>query len=259
MLSNTVSVTPINTWKLSQPGVLPQIGDQVSIGVFKDIPGKSIELSVEGYYKWIQNIIDYKTGATLVLNSNVERDILQGEAKAYGVEFLIKKKSGRLNGWVGYTYSRTFIKLDSGFPQEKINNGQYYPASYDKPHDVNVVANYRITRRYSFSLNFVYSTGRPITFPTGVYYFDGAYRVNYSDRNQFRIPDYIRFDIGFNIEGNHKIKKLAHGFWTISIYNVLGRKNPYSIYFTAKDGNVSAYSLSIFGAPIPTITYNFKF
>jgi hypothetical protein len=165
MLSNTVSVTPINTWKLSQPGVLPQIGDQVSIGVFKDIPGKSIELSVEGYYKWIQNIIDYKTGATLVLNSNVERDILQGEAKAYGVEFLIKKKSGRLNGWVGYTYSRTFIKLDSGFPQEKINNGQYYPASYDKPHDVNVVANYRITRRYSFSLNFVYSTGRPITFP----------------------------------------------------------------------------------------------
>jgi hypothetical protein len=259
MLSNTVSVSPTNTWKLSDSNIKPLVADQVSIGYYKDFHDKVFEFSVEGYYKWIKNIVDYKTGAALVLNRNIETDVIQGTGKAYGVEFLIRKKSGKFNGWVGYTYSRTLIRQSSKFPEERINGGNFYPASYDKPHDFTAVTNFKITRRYSFSFNFTYSTGRPITYPVGLYKFGGSYRINYSDRNQFRIPDYIRADIGFNIEGNHKVKKLAHSFWSISVYNLLGRKNPYSIYFTVHDNRIQGYKLSVFGSPIPTITYNFRF
>jgi hypothetical protein len=207
----------------------------------------------------MQNILDYKVGAQLLLNKNIETELLQGEGKAYGIEFLLKKQSGKLNGWLGYTYSRTFIKLDSQFNDEKVNNGQYFPANFDKPHDISAVLNYKFTKRYSFSANFVYQTGRPITFPVGAYTYGGAEYTLYSDRNQYRIPDYYRLDIGINIEGTHKTKKLAHGFWNLSIYNVLGRNNPYSVYFVTDDGQIKAYKTSIFSIPIPTITYNFKF
>lgn len=259
MLSNTVSVSPTNTWKLSDADIAPQIGDQISTGFYQDLRSKTFEFSVEVYYKWLQNIIDYKTGSSLLLNQNIEQDILQGKGKAYGIELLLRKKTGKLTGWIGYTYSRTFLQLNGNSPEEKVNGGNYFPASYDKPHDLSVVTNYKITRRYSFSFNFLYSTGRPITYPIGIYKFGNSYRINYSDRNAYRVPDYIRLDLGFNIEGNHRVKKLAHSFWTISIYNLLGRKNPYSIYFKVEDDKIKAYKLSIFGAPIPTITYNFKF
>ncbi|HWA35564.1 MAG TPA: hypothetical protein VG737_15590 [Cyclobacteriaceae bacterium] len=207
----------------------------------------------------MHNVVDYKIGSELILNKHIERDVLQGEGKAYGVEFLVRKTKGKLNGWLSYTYSRTFLKMMSEFPTERINNGAYYPANYDKPNDVSVVANYKFTRRYSLSANFVYSTGRPITYPVGQYEFGGGYKINYSDRNEFRIPDYIRLDIGVNIEGNHKIKNFTHSFWSFSIYNVFGRKNPYSIYFKSENGVINGYVLSIFGAPIPTLTYNFRF
>jgi hypothetical protein len=259
MLSNTVSVSPTDTWKLSDPNVLPQVADQVSVGFYKNLHDEVYEFSTEVYYKWIQNILDYKTGATLLVNEDIDQQIIQGNGKAYGVELLLKKKSGKLTGWLGYAYSRTFIKLDSEIPGERINHGEYFPSNYDKPHDVNLITNYKITRRYSFSFNFAYSTGRPITVPISAYRFGNSYRVNYSDRNASRIPDYIRADLGFNIEGNHRIKKLAHSYWSISIYNILGRKNPYSIYFKVEDEKIRAYKLSIFGAPIPTITYHFKF
>jgi hypothetical protein len=207
----------------------------------------------------INNILDYKVGAELVLNTNVETELLQGKGKAYGVEFLLKKQSGRLNGWIGYTYSRTFIKLDGQFNEQKVNNGEYFAANYDKPHDFSAILNYRFTKRYSFSANFIYQTGRPITYPVGTYQYGNANYTLYSDRNKFRIPDYYRMDIGLNIEGNHKLKKLAHSFWNISIYNVLGRNNPYSVFFVTDEGKIKAYKTSIFAIPIPTITYNFKF
>jgi hypothetical protein len=259
MLTNTVSVSPTNTWKLSDADIAPQVGDQISVGFYQDLKNGLYEISTEVYYKRMKNVIDYKIGSSLLLNDNIEQDILQGKGKAYGIEFLLRKKTGKLTGWIGYTYSRTFLQLNGNFPEEKVNSGKYFPANYDKPNDVSLVTNYKITRRYSFSLNFAYSTGRPITYPTGVYKFGNSYRINYSDRNAFRIPDYIRLDLGFNIEGNHRVKKLAHSFWSISIYNLFGRKNPYSIYFKVEDDKIKAYKLSIFGAPIPTITYNFKF
>lgn len=259
LLSNNVTQSPTDTWTLSNTNVKPQSGQQYSLGLYKNLHDNEIELSLEGYYKRSQNILDYKVGAELILNDKIETQLLQGEGKAYGVEFLIKKSIGKLNGWIGYTYSRTFIKLDSKFDSEIVNNGKYFAANFDKPHDLSAVLNYKFTKRYSLSTNFLYQTGRPITYPIGTYHYGNAEYTLYSDRNKYRIPDYIRLDIGLNIEGNHKIKKLAHSFWNISVYNVLGRSNPYSIYFVTEKGQVKAYKTSIFSIPVPSITYNFKF
>ncbi len=260
LLSSNVTQSPTDTWILSSLNIKPQTAQQASIGIFKNFSNNLYEVSLETYYKKSKNILDYKVGAQLQLNDNVETELLQGEGKAYGIEFLVKKQFGRLNGWLGYTYSRTFIKLDSQFYEEKVNNGNYFPANYDKPHDVSAILNYKFTRRYSLSSNFIYQTGRPITYPVGTYVYNNATYTLYSDRNAFRIPDYYRLDIGINIEGNHKMKKLAHSFWNISVYNVLGRANPYSIYFvTEGNGQVKAYKTSIFSIPVPSITYNFKF
>lgn len=259
LLSNNTTQSPTDTWKLSDLNVKPQSGEQFSLGIFKNLDYKDLELSVEGYYKKSQNVLDYKVGSNLILNNKLETVLLQGEGKSYGLEVLIKKQTGKLNGWIGYTYSRSLLKLDSNFNEEKVNNGEYFASNFDKPHDFSAVLNYKFTKRYSLSANFIYQTGRPITYPIGKYTFANSEYTLYSDRNKFRIPDYYRLDIGINIEGNHKIKKLAHSFWNISIYNVLGRNNPYSIFFVTTNGQVKGYKTSIFNIPIPTITYNFKF
>ncbi|WP_408030402.1 TonB-dependent receptor [Tenacibaculum xiamenense] len=259
-LNNNTTATPVDTWRLSDTNIKPQEGSQISLGLFKNFNDDQYEMSLEGYYKKYKNLLDYKVGATLLLNDQVETQVIQGNGKSYGIEFLLKKNSGRLNGWLGYSYSRSLIQLNSIFSEERVNNGEFFPTNYDKPHDVNVVLNYKFTKRYSFSTNFTYQSGRPITYPTGRFTIRDVEYLTYSNRNQFRIPDYYRLDIGINIEGNHKIKKFAHSFWNISIYNVLGRNNPYSVFFQTSDsGNVEAYQSSIFSRPIPTITYNFKF
>ncbi|MFS4449157.1 carboxypeptidase-like regulatory domain-containing protein [Maribacter sp. 2307UL18-2] len=258
-ISSNTTVSPTDTWKLSDINIAPQRANQVSLGFFKNFGDNAYELSLESYYKKSNNILDYKVGAQLLLNESIETEVLQGEGKAYGVELLLKKTEGRLNGWLGYTYSRTFTKLDSDFIEEQINNGDYFPSNFDKPHDISLVTNYKFTKRFSFSANFVYQTGRPVTFPVGSYFLDGAEYALYSDRNKFRIPDFYRLDFSFNIEGNHKIKKFAHSFWNISVYNVLGRNNPYSVFFVTEDGSLKALQSSIFAIPVPTITYNFKF
>jgi hypothetical protein len=261
LLSTNTTQSPTDTWKISDTNIEPQTADQYSIGLYNNlkIKGEIFEATLEGYYKNLDNMLDYKVGAELILNQNLETEVIQGKGKAYGIEFLLKKPNGRLNGWIGYTYSRTFLKLDGEFDEEIVNGGDYFPANFDKPHDFSLVLNYKLTKRYSFSANFIYQTGRPITYPVGNYDYNNASYVLYSDRNEFRIPDYYRLDLGVNIEGNHKIKKLAHSFWNISIYNVLGRNNPYSVYFVTDNGEVKAYKTSIFSIPVPTVTYNFKF
>ncbi|SDB64835.1 Outer membrane receptor proteins, mostly Fe transport [Flavobacteriaceae bacterium MAR_2010_188] len=258
-LSNTTTISPIDTWKLSDNNIRPQKQNQVSLGLFKNFDDAEYEVSLEGFYKWSKDVLDFKTGARILLNDHVETEVIQGDGLAYGVEFMLQKKRGNLNGWFSYTYSRSKVRFDSQFPEEQINNGEFFPSNYDRPHDISLVANYKFTRRYSLSLNFAYQTGRPITYPIGQYYYNNAEYVFYSDRNKYRIPENIRLDIGFNVEGNHKIKKLAHSFWTVSVYNVLGRNNPYSVYFVTDNGELKALQSSIFAVPIPTITYNFKF
>nr|WP_299389275.1 carboxypeptidase-like regulatory domain-containing protein [Allomuricauda sp.] len=258
-LSNNTTASPTDTWKLSDLNIEPQRADQLALGFHKNIDDGLYELSIEGYYKKFDNILDYKTGANLLLNEAVETTVLQGDGKSYGAELLLRKNLGKFNGWLGYTYSRSLIKFDGALEEERINGGSYFSSNFDKPHDLSLVTNYKFNRRYSISANFAYQTGRPVTYPVGNYVYEGKEYTFYSDRNKFRIPDYYRLDVSFNIEGNHKIKKFAHSFWNISIYNVLGRNNPYAVFFVTEEGQIKAYQSSIFSIPIPTITYNFKF
>ena len=259
MLSNTTAISPTDIWKLSDPNIKPQSGDQFSLGLFKNFKSDAFETSVEVYYKNLKNYLDYKSGATLVLNQHIETDVINTTGKAYGAEFIIKKKTGKLNGWVSYTYSRTLLKMDDPNIGAIVNRGKYYPANSDKPHDATLVGNYAINHRFSLSLNVTYSTGRPITLPIGRFYYGGSQRALYSERNAYRIPDYFRSDFSMNIDGNHKVKQLTHNSWTIGVYNITGRKNPYSVYYTSENGVINGYKLSIFGNIIPFINFNIRF
>ncbi|WP_439182148.1 TonB-dependent receptor [Carboxylicivirga taeanensis] len=259
MISNTAAMAPTDIWKLSDKYLKPQRGDQYSIGYYKNFRNGSIEASVETYYKTLDNIIDYKGGAQLVMNEHLETDVLNGKGKAYGVELMLQKKRGKLTGWVNYTYSRILHKIDGEFDEEQVNNGDYFPANYDKPHDFKVVANYKFSRRMNISTNLFYSTGRPFTAPVAYYNFGGADKVYYSDRNSMRMPDYIRLDVAATINGNLVAKKLNHSSWTFAVYNLMGRQNAYNIFFRSEGDRIQGYKMSIFGQPIFTVTYNFKF
>ncbi|MFD1255234.1 TonB-dependent receptor domain-containing protein [Mucilaginibacter terrae] len=259
LLSNTTAISPTDVWKLSDPNIKPQFGDQISLGLYKNFQSNTIETSVEVYYKRLKNYLDYRSGAVLILNQNIETDVLSTRGKAYGAEFLLKKNAGKLNGWVSYTYSRTFLKQDDLNAGELINGGAYYPANYDKPHSFNFIGNYRFTHRYSVSLNTVYSTGRPLTLPIGRFYYAGGERVVYSDRNQYRISDIFRTDFSVIIDGNHRLKQRFHNSFTFGVYNITGRNNAYSTYFTQEGGRINGYSLSIFANPIPFVNYNIRF
>ena len=193
------------------------------------------------------------------MNHHIETDVVGTQGKAYGVEFLIKKLTGKLNGWISYTWSRILLKMDDPSAGEIINKGQYYPANYDKPNDVTFIGNYRFSHRFSISFNSTYSTGRPITLPIGLFNYGGSVRTLYADRNAYRIPDYFRTDFSMNIDGNHKVNQLTHNSWSIGVYNLTGRRNPYSVYYVSENGSVNGYKLSIFGNAIPYVNLNIRF
>ncbi len=260
-LSNTVIMSPTDTWKLSDVNILPQRGWQAAAGLYYNTPKRIWLASVETYYKKMSDYLDYRSGARILMNHHIETDVINTQGYAYGVEFSLKKEVGKLNGWLSYTYSRTFLRQSDELISNPVNNGNWYPTDYDKPHDFKLTGNYKFTRRYSFSVNLDYSTGRPTTIPAGKYYDAtlGAEQVFYTDRNTYRIPDYFRMDLSFNIEPSHKLTLLTHSSISFGVYNVTGRKNVYSIYYVSEEGKTKGYKLSIFGAPIPFITYNIKF
>ncbi len=258
MISNTTSMSPVDIWKLSDSYIKPQRGDQVSAGYYVNFDRKAIETSVEAYYKWLKNTLDYKGGAELLMNEHLETDIINGDGKAYGIELMVKKQTGNVTGWISYTYSRVFMRVDGRFEEEKVNGGNYFPANYDKPHDLKIVVNAKASRRFNLTSNFVYSSGRPITYPVAFYDFYNSSHVYYSLRNDYRIPYYMRLDMSATINGNLRAKKLNHSSLTATIYNVLGRKNPYSIFFKNENGEVKGYQMTIFARPIFMLTYNFR-
>lgn len=259
MLTNTIAIAPTDKWKLADYNIEPMVGDQISAGFYANFGRKkSIEFSVEGYYKKVKNLVEYKDGANLLVNEYPEREVLQGKLESYGIEFMLKKPFGKLNGWVNYTYARSIVQVIDERTGEVNNFGYSYPANYDKPHSFNLVANYKLSKRLSVSGNVVYATGRPITYPTAIYYQDGQKILHYSLRNEYRLPDYFRIDASVTLEGNLKKKKFLHGSWIFSIYNLTGRKNAYSVYFTTENGAVKGYKLSIFGTQIFSVTYDFK-
>lgn len=260
-VSNTSIMSPTDTWKLSDVNIKPQQGWQLAGGFYYNTSDRMWEFSLEGYYKKMKDYLDYRSGAKLLMNSHLETDVINTEGYAYGVELEVKKPKGKLNGWINYTYSRTFLRQNDNRIARPINNGDWYPTEYDKPHDFKFVGNYKFTRRYSLSLNMDYSTGRPTTVPAGQYYNQklGTTQVFYTDRNSYRVPDYFRMDLSFNVEASHHLTLDTHSSISFGFYNLTGRKNVYSIYYVVENKKIQGYKMSIFGAPIPFVTYNIKF
>jgi hypothetical protein len=259
LLLNTTSISPTDTWKLCDYYLKPEIGDQFALGFYKIMFKNGFETSAEVYYKTIKNMVDFKGGSTLTMVENIEQTMIDVRGKAYGLELSLKKTGGKIRYSIGYTYSRTFVKSLGKFRDEIINSGKWYPANYDRPNDLVVTFQYSYSRRLSFTADYTYSTGRPITYPLSTYSINNILLVQYSDRNKYRIPDNSRLDISLKVSGNLRSHKIAHPNLTFSVYNLLGRPNPYSVYFR-KEGTVfKGYLLSVFGRPIPSVTFNFDF
>jgi len=259
LLSNTASISPSDTWKLSDAYIQPETGDQIAAGYYRVLNKNKIEISAEVYYKWMDNMVDFKGGTDLVMNEAIERDLINVYGKAYGMEFLVKKPGGRVRWSIGYTWSRVLTRSKGTFDDELINSGKWFPANYDKPHDLILTFNTLFSRRVSFSANYVFSSGRPVTYPVTTYSIDGIVITHYSDRNKYRIPYYSRFDFSVKISGNLKSDKIAQPHWIFSIYNFTGRDNVYSAYFKSLNNTVKGYYLTVFSKPIPSLSFNFDF
>ncbi|MEL6865583.1 MAG: TonB-dependent receptor, partial [Bacteroidota bacterium] len=260
-ISNTTSVTPVDIWQLSNRYIRPQQADSYSIGFFKNFRNNRWETSIEAYYRDINRLIEFRDRADLLVNNHLETELLEGVGRAYGVELSLKRKIGRVTGWLGYTYSRTERKIDSDVRSERINLGEWYPSNFDKPHDLTIVMNYQINKRNSFAVNFTYSTGRPVTAPVGKFISGNVLSIpNYSLRNQFRIPDYHRLDISYTLDTSHKKNKAWESSWTFAVYNLYARRNAYSVFYTQKPfQDPVANKFSVLGSAFPALTYNFKF
>lgn len=269
LISNTTASNPLDVWTPSTPNIKPELGDQFTMGYFRTVNGSNAqyEFSVESYLRFTQNQIDYINGADLLINRYLEGDLLSGKGRAYGLELYAQKKTGRFNGWISYTLGRTELQVVG------INNGNWYPTRFNQTHNLKVVAFYEINKRWSFSSNFIYTSGTPTTFPTSRYTEQGIlipYNANNS-RNNVTLPSYNRLDIAFTLQGKEfdkaGKKRKNHDYWVFSIYNLYARKNPFSIYFAQADVQTlpgqplvsQAKQLSIIGTFVPAVSYNLKF
>ena len=260
-VSNTSIVSPTDTWKLSDLNIKPQKGWQAAAGIYYETRDKNYELSAEVYYKHIDDYLNYRNSAVLLMNPHLETDVISTKGKAYGVELQVKKPTGKVNGWVSYTFARSLLRQDDKRVEKPLNDGDWYPSEYDRPHELKAVLNFKFTERYSLSSNFNYATGRPTTLPAGKYYntYYQKFMPYYSDRNTYRIPDYMRLDLAFNIEPTHKLTSFLHTSFSIGVYNALARRNAYNIYYVNEGDNIKGYRLSVFGTAIPYVSLNIKF
>ena len=259
LITNTTTVSPTDTWKLSDPFLKPQIVSQYSLGFFKNFQNDRIEASVEGYYKDLDNLVEYKDGADLFLNPNLETELVSGVGRTYGVELYLHKNQGRLYGWVSYTYSRSLRKIAGDFEDEIINNGDFFSANFDSPHNLTTVANYRLSANVSLSGIFTLSSGRPFTLPRGKFDYDRVELAFYDQRNNERGPAHHRLDVSMRFRIPSK-RKIWDGHWTLAVYNFYGRKNPFSVFFQDIEGQPpQAYKLAVVGAPFPSISYEVRF
>ncbi len=258
MLSNTVTISPTDQWKLSDYHIVPPTGVQYTSGIYHIWPKLGLSGSLEVYYKEMENVVDFKDGASFIGSPFTETAVLQGEQNAYGIEFMLQKSSGRLNGWISYTYSRSIMQIKGVDENESINRGDPYPSNYDRPHVLNVIWSYKLNRRFTFSSNTVYMSGRPNTSPTSLYYIGDYVYIDYYAKNQARVPDYFRIDASLSIEGNLKKDKMFHSTWSLNVYNVLGRNNPQSTFYEPAENFLKGYSFSVIGVPIFTIAWNVK-
>ncbi|WP_425597887.1 TonB-dependent receptor [Ulvibacterium marinum] len=261
LLSNTTSVTPLDVWTPSGQFIEPQLSDQYALGYFRNFMDKTYSLEVEAYYKTISNRIDYIDGSDLIGNNTIETEILNGESRAYGLEFLVRKTEGRLTGWLAYTLSKSEQRTPGGNAGGPgINDGKWYNTPFDRTHDLSLTGAYQLNDKWSFGTNLVFQTGRPVTYPNGQYEYEGLSIASYSDRNSDRLPAYHRLDVSATYVPNRKPNKRWKGEWVFSIYNLYNRKNAAAISFgqNIETGANQATRVAIFGM-VPSVTYNFKF
>ena len=267
LLSTATSPTPLDIYTPSSSFIKPQIADQIAVGYFRNFKDNVFEFSVEAYYKWMQNQFDFIDGASPLLSNSPETIILNGDARSYGLELMIKKSEGRFTGWVSYTLSKAERRTPGVDGGGGINDGAYYSTNYDKPHNIAITGNYKISEKWSISANFIYQSGRPATYPESKYSFNGLSIPEYSERNAHRLPDYHRLDVAATLKG--KQTKRWKGQWVFGIYNVYNRQNAANITFKETltnnnsetglgTGNNKAYKLTYFGI-VPSISYEFKF
>lgn len=261
LLSNTLSVTPLDVWTPSGQFIKPQLSDQYAIGYFRNFKNKRYSLEVEAYYKTVANRIDYVDGSDLIGQNTIETEILNGEMRAYGLEFLFRKAKGDFQGWLAYTISKAEQRTPGGAAGGPgINNGNWYYASQDRTHDVSVTGSYKLNNKWSFGANLIYQTGRPVTYPDGQYVYEDLNIANFSDRNASRLTDYHRLDISATYVPNRKPEKRWKGEWVLGVYNLYNRRNAAAINFgqNRETGANEATRTAIFGI-VPSISYNFKF
>lgn len=260
LVSNTSSGLPLDVWKAADYHIKPLKVNQFAIGYVRGVFDNKIEFTSEVYYKLSRDVLDYKNNADLFLNKSLETELLAGKGRAYGLELMLRKKKGDFTGWMSYTLSRAELLVQSNNKSETINNGQWYKASYHKPHDFSFVCSYQWTKRFSTSLNAVYATGRAITLPDGKYEIYGVVLPSYSARNQSRLSDYKRVDLSAELQNKHNGTRKWNSYWSFSIYNVFSRRNAYSYSFqSTPDFQGKVERLSILGSVFPSATYNFKF
>jgi hypothetical protein len=266
LISASAVQSPDDIWQVSGKYIKPIKSNAVAWGFYKNFKQNTFETSVELYYRYLKNLTEYKNGAKLSMNPHIETELLNATGNNYGIEILLKKNQGNIDGWISYTYSRSFRKTNGLYTEEIINNNKIYPSSFDKPHDLNLMLTYHYNRRLRFSANFTYSTGRAVTLPEAIYYTDNSWKVSYRDRNSERLPDYHRLDLSVSLDESLRLKKKWKGSWTFSVLNIYARKNAYSIFFKSevpsKENNYRSfglYKLYIIGRPLVTITYNFIF
>ncbi len=255
LAQNSTAGTPLDIWFPSSPNVKPQLSDQVAIGYFRNFDNNTWEISAELYYKNMENAIDFKDHAYLLLNRELEGELRFGKAWSKGAELMVRKVKGNFTGWISYTYSGAERKFAA------INNGKTFAAPYDKPHDISVVVNYNVNGQLSVGANWVYSTGRPVTFPVGRAVWGNVIVPVYSDRNAYRLPDYHRLDLSFTYKPKQHHQKKWYGEWNLSVYNAYARKNVWAINFVSEpDDPYSTYAESTYlFSIIPSLTYNFHF
>lgn len=255
LASNSQGGTPLDIWFPANENIQPQMADQVALGYFRSLWRHKLETSVEVYYKDMWNQIDFKDNAQLLMNPKLDGEIRVGKGRSYGMELLVRKQEGKINGWIGYTLSRSERKI------EGINNGDFYSANCDKTHNLSIVANYVLSQRLSFSVNWVYVTGAPVTLPSGKYEYGNIVVPVYSERNGYRLPDYHRLDLSVTLKNKVKPERRFSSEWNLSVYNAYNRKNAFSVNFEPDKDNTSrmlAYKVYLFPI-IPSITYNVKF
>lgn len=257
-VSNTFGPTPIDLWQLSTTYIPPQRSDNFSLGIFKNSKDNKWEYSIDAFYRTSQNQVEYRDFAQIFLNPHMETELVFGEGEAYGAEFLIKKNLGVVTGWLAYTYSRSFFTSVSNFEEEQINQNEQFPSNYDKPHEVNFILSRKMYPRGLFNFSVNYTTGRPVSAVNASYILNGGLMVpDYSQRNQYRIPDYFRVDLSYTVE---KVFSKKGDSLNFSIYNLFGRKNAYSVFWK-KDGDsqqLRPYRLAILGSIFPSITYSIQ-